>query len=303
MKRLIYICGVLIAVGIGLVISGFILSGKKGFALDFGNRKLIFADEGIVKDDITLDAFDEAEINIPFAGLEIIEGDRYGLEYSTDKNNAVTAEVKDGKLTVKCDNGANKAIKINFGYSGGERYFKLYVPEGTSLKKADVTLDSGSFSMKDIDVADLKIDDDFGSVTIKNMKSDQVNIKCDSGSVKMNDISTGSLSITDEFGSINLESVKADKSKFDLESGSLNLNDFDSSDIEAESEFGSVNIKLVGTSEDYSYDLKTEFGSITLDGDKVGKSEDVSEKTYVDGKGSKKIKVRAESGSIKIDFK
>ncbi len=83
----------------------------------------------------------------------------------------------------------------------------------------------------------------------------------------------------------------------------LIIGDFDSSDIEAESEFGSVNIKLVGTSEDYSYDLKTEFGSITLDGDKVGKSEDVSEKTYVDGKGSKKIKVRAESGSIKIDFK
>ncbi len=301
MKRLIYTCGVLIAVGIGLVISGFILSGKKGFALDYKNKKMLYSEDETVKDTIEFEAFDEAEINIPYASLEIIEGDSYKLEYAADKNNDLKAEVKDGKLILNYSN-ASRSFNFNFGYWDGERYFKLYVPEGTALKKADIVLGSGSFTMEDIDIADLKIDDDFGSVDIKQMDSEKLDINCESGSVKLSNINTGDLNIVDDFGSVNLEDVKADKSKFDLESGSLKLKGFESSDIEADSDFGSINCDLKGAAEDYNYDLRTEFGSITLDGDNVGKEEDGFDKVYVGGNGDKKKQKKAESGSIKIDF-
>ena len=65
-----------------------------------------------------------------------------------------------------------------------------------------------------------------------------------------------------------------------------------------------MNLELKGQKEEFSYDLETEYGSIKIDGENPNKKsdDDDDKKKYVKQGGDKNIKVRAESGSIKIDF-
>ena len=339
--KIIHVCVVLIAVGIGLLISGFILGGRKGFALDYGNKKIRYANEGIETGELELEKFDEAEISIPYASLEIVEGDSWKLEYTKSNDYDLTAEVKNGKFTLNYRTQPRE-LHFNIFYFESEQSFKLYVPKGTVLKKADIDQESGRFAMSGVDVNDFKLHNEYGSVSIENMKSENTDIeaqsgsakltnvetdklklydeygsihftdvtakeaevKAESGSVKMENVTTDDMYLKDEYGSITLDNVKSDKARLELSSGSLKTLGFESSDIDVKSEYGSVDLELKGQKEEFSYDLETEYGSIKIDGENPNKKndDDDDKKKYVKQGGDKNIKVRAESGSIKIDF-
>ena len=298
-KGLIYLCVCSIAVGIGLIISGFILGGKKGLAIDLKNRKIVTPSDEFEESEMNLGGFDEVNINLPYASLDIVEGDSYKLEYCVNDKSGLDVEVKDNKLKLNYKTLSYGIHLFDFDNSEGE-YFILYVPKGTSLKKADIDVESGSFKLSGIDVEDFKIENESGSIKISDMKSEESSIKAESGAVKIENFETKKLDLVNEFGSVSIDNATTQKTKIKMESGSLKMNGIDMSDAEIKSEFGSVSIILKGSEADYSFKIENEFGSIKLGDKSVGGNDE--EKEYEGGSGSKKINIKGESGSIKIDF-
>ena len=212
---------------------------------------------------------------------------------------ALDVEVKDNKLKLNYKTLSYGIHLFDFDNSEGE-YFILYVPKGTSLKKADIDVESGSFKLSGIDVEDFKIENESGSIKISDMKSEESSIKAESGTVKIENFETEKLDLVNEFGSVSIDNATTQKTKIKMESGSLKMNGIDMSDAEIKSEFGSVSIILKGSEADYSFKIENEFGSIKLGDKSVGGNDE--EKEYEGGSGSKKINIKGESGSIKIDF-
>ena len=296
-RNVFLICGALVAIGIGLVISGFILGGKEGLSLDLKNKKILNNSGEVIEEEKVLGSFDEMDINIPSSSLEVIEGDSFKIEYRIRKDSKLDIDVKDGKLKLEYNPNGGFSINI-FTYDAGD-YFKLYIPKDKVIKKADIKLDSGSFKINGTDISDLKLKNDSGSVKINNMNSEKIDINDDSGSVAIENVTADNLKVDNESGSVTLNKVTAAKSEIKAESGSIKLSDFDTQDTEVKSDSGSIKMILTGSEEDYSFDIKAESGSMKIGEKSVGSDDDDE---YVSGSGSRKIKVRAESGSIKIEF-
>ena len=299
-RRLINLCVASIAVGIGLLISGFILGGKEGLSIDIKNRKVITPTNEYEESEMGLGGFDEIDVYIPYSSLEIIEGDSFKLEYSVNDKNGLKVEVNDRKLKLEYKKTSSlNILTFNNDSSEGE-YFKLYVPEGTSLEKADIDIESGSFKLAGIDIEELKLENESGSIKISDMKAKKSDIKAESGSVKIENADITKLELKNEYGSVTMDNVVTVEAKVKLESGSLKMDGFDTSKAEIESEYGSAKIILKGSEADYSFELENEYGSLKLGDKSVDGNGD--EKEYESGSGSKKIKVKGESGSINIDF-
>ena len=299
-RRLINLCVASIAVGIGLLISGFILGGKEGLSIDIKNRKVITPTNEYEESEMGLGGFDEIDVYIPYSSLEIIEGDSFKLEYSVNDKNGLKVEVNDRKLKLEYKKTSSlNILTFNNDSSEGE-YFKLYVPEGTSLEKADIDIESGSFKLAGIDIEELKLENESGSIKIFDMKAKKSDIKAESGSVKIENADITKLELKNEYGSVTMDNVVTVEAKVKMESGSLKMDGFDTSKAEIESEYGSAKIILKGSEADYSFELENEYGSLKLGDKSVGGNGD--EKEYESGSGSKKIKVKGESGSINIDF-
>ena len=306
-KSVISTCAGLVVIGIGMFVAGVFLSGNVGLRLDFKNRKAISNTHETVEEIKNLEKFTEMEINIPYSDVEIVEGDEYKLEYCINKDGKLQAEVSDGKLKLnyaEADEASDFTLNVFYlGDVSGSKQFKLYIPSDASIKKADITLGSGNMEINSVDIGEIKIKDEFGAVDIDDIKSDKIVIEAESGSIKGGNITADEIELIDSFGSIKIDELTSKKAKLKAESGSIKIKDFEVDDVDIKSEFGSVELSLKGQEADYSYDLDTEFGSLHVDGKKVGKEEDSDSRIkYIKDGGAKKVKAKAESGSIRIDF-
>ncbi|MBO6165097.1 MAG: DUF4097 family beta strand repeat protein [Eubacterium sp.] len=307
-KSIISTCAGLAVIGIGMFVAGIFLGGHRGLKLDYRNRRAIVSTDEIIKEVKPLESFTEADIDIDSCDFEIIEGDEYKLEYAVNKEGVFQADVTGGKLKLdykeKENEGAFILNVLNLGAVDEQKYIKLYVPSGTSIKKADIKLDSGDINIEGIDIADLNLKDEFGSVILIDMDSEKLVIEADSGSIRGEKIAADTVELTDKFGSIKLDDFTSKQVKMKVESGSVKVDNGKIENADIESEFGSVELSLDGTESDYSYNLSTEFGSIRVGGKNVGENEtdDDDIEKYTKEGGSKKISAKTESGSIKIDF-
>ncbi len=306
-KSVISTCAGLIVLGIGMFVSGVFLSGNVGLRLDYKNKKAISDSKETVNEIKTLDSFTEMEINVPYSNVEIIEGDEYKLEYCIKQEGNLQADVSDGKLKLDYRHTEETSgFTLNVFYfdsSFDSEYFKLYIPSDASVKKADIKIESGDLDIDGVDIGEIKVKDEYGYVKLNEIQSDKIEIEADSGSIKGEKITANTVELKDSFGSINLDDLKTKTANMKVESGSIHIDNGEIDEADLESEFGSIELSLKGKETDYSYNLNTEFGSMKINGNKVGKEEGESDiNKYSKEGGSKTIKAKTESGSIKIDF-
>ena len=135
-----------------------------------------------------------------------------------------------------------------------------------------------------------------GKVDLSGITSKELELELGAGKVDIKDFDIlNKTKIEAGAGQVNIKKSTFKNSKFDLGVGEVNIeaNLVKKADIEAG--IGSVNIYLVGSSEDYSFDVDKGLGSITIDGTKK------DEGTY--GEGENKIHIDGGIGSINVNFK
>ncbi|REK54636.1 MAG: hypothetical protein C6W55_11200 [Thermobacillus sp.] len=252
-----------------------------------------------------------------------IESDSYALEidFTVSQENVVRIEGKAAPKTVKQIRSAEVKNGILYlQFKDQDPWYWGFFPDFTWNERQSITISLTEESLESFET--LKVSSDAGSVSVDGAKARDLVIGSDSGSIRLGRLQGGTLTVTSNYGGIRLESYEGKSLALRSESGSIHADEIhagvtavsdsgsitinhlkgagnietDSGSIRivkkdemgavVSSDSGSVHI-IVPLSYSGSYDLKSDSGSIHHP-DAAGTSGEV-------------IKVRTESGSIRIE--
>lgn len=223
----------------------------------------------------------------------------------------------------------------DFMDDGEKEYVTVGLPQDAVLKEVQLDTESGDIVCDNIQADSLQIKAEYGDVSLSDAKAQKMEMSLESGKLQMEQVQGDLCSIQAEYGNVYLDQVfVSGDMTLQIESGNLRLQDtymqqlylkseygnvdgqraefagirmeLDSGDCQMQnvlfdnctirSVYGDVEMELKKDLTDYAYELETEYGTVKVDGHKMGES-------YVSiGKESDDlIDIRCESGDIRID--
>lgn len=334
---------VIIAVTVSVVFCGIIIATdiQKGSSLSVSYEPEEIKPYKLEK--TSLEEFSEISISLSYANISILPSDGYYLEYRLDGTcTEPVYSVSDGKFQFQ-EGDVQKKYMICFGISSHEPFFlNLYVPtdkyfdllaisdesgnvtfEEIQAKKAELVLDYGNLDLKtftgdtvqftmnsgnikfgDISCKDLTINNDYGNISGDNLSaSKSASIELSSGNFEVQQVTGDNLSLKNEYGETSISSFAASDSTFSIDSGNLFLKSADLKNIEITNDYGNVDLELCQGIEEYNYDLWCEYGSISVDKDKIHKNEDDESIYKKDNQKAQNIRISCDSGEVTITEK
>lgn len=185
-------------------------------------------------------------------------------------------------------------------------YGDLTVKNAAALD-ANVTLSSGTSRISYFQVSKLDFANSYGNAKFSDINTkdqllpsgtslERINIDMSSGDINLNGVNINSLTVDNSYGDVDCENLTAEEVEMDLSSGDLDLKNSDIKEMDVSDSYGNVTLRLPGPDTDYSLDLDTSYGDIT-----VG-SKDYDEHVVLDNGGSRSITADLSSGDITITF-
>lgn len=109
------------------------------------------------------------------------------------------------------------------------------------------------------------------------------------------------LDLSTEFGDIEVDAaITARSADLSTSMGDINCQSLQADELDAESDMGDVILHLPGSREDYSWDLETNMGTLTVDGQR--QSSGMGEISALGGYGPNYVKAQADMGDIQVHF-
>lgn len=226
----------------------------------------------------------------------------------------------------------------SFTVSGKHDFFiDVYVPRDVKLSEVIVKADSGSFSCSQLQADSIKLTAEYGDVHLTDIKAGDLEASLNTGDLLMEQVQGNSCKVKNEYGNITMYSVTlSGDMELDSDSGNIKWRDVAARDLAFESaygqvngkgvlfrnvnavmnsgnceleniafdnwnmksEYGNVELKLARPLTDYRYALETEFGKITLDGERMGAS---YHSVLQDKEKEKAVEINCDSGNIVIE--
>lgn len=256
------------------------------------SRYFVTAGDKIKDGTVDISQFDELDLDVSSIDTYIQTGDSYKLEYHAYEYNIPEVEQRGGELTVK--QPSHSGI-FNLHIVNEEQYYKLTVPENAGMLNVDLEASSGRISVENVDLEG-KATLSSGNLILTNSKGDDLTIHISSGNANIENISFSKLKMELLSGNLNINGGTLDELETEMSSGNMDLSGMSFNQGEFKSSSGNLNLEVVGSADDFSYDLKSSSGSIIVDGKKMEKkyrTEDDKDKT---------IKAELSSGKINISF-
>jgi hypothetical protein len=227
------------------------------------------------------------DIDTDIMELRLEEGDSFRLTGSYNSD-LVRVEIEEsgGELQVRTHSANNGLfgwnwLNLGFGvYNQNYNELTLIYPKGTqfdtvalksslgslrvdnlSAKALAVSLDAGSFNGTNIATDTLDVNMSLGSCTVDRLVAkNSAGFKLDGGGLALKESELNNVSIDQNLGGCDFSGLLTGKADIFLDLGSLNLN-------------------LENDEESLSYSIKTDLGSITVNGRSVGSPANLSAKS------------------------
>jgi hypothetical protein len=209
----------------------------------------------------------------------------------------ITLNNASGNVSAEGFHTENLDVKVAYG--------DLMIADASAMN-ADINLASGSsqienFAAEEIDFNNAYGNAEFVSINTKTklpegLTPDNLNINMSSGKVTLNDLSFPTIKISNSYGDVSCDKLTATDCNLKLSSGDLKVNSSDINTIKVNNSYGDVIMKLPGPAEDYSLDLKTSYGGITVGNKRY------DERINLENSGSKYIEADLSSGDVDIQF-
>lgn len=310
----------LILVGIGLTGCGIMLGGIPNFIYNPSTHQTIRVESKSTPVTKKLDAFTNINCKLNDTDLVIKQGDDYSITYPKNTFSSYPIEVSDDTLTIN-ESTANKSGKyFNFTIhdmlTETPQSIVITVPKDCDLSSIQLSSDSGDITLSDIISAELNISADYGDATLTSVQIPDLECNLKDGDLALHncDIQTANFSLSYGDCDITNSSVQkicctsddgdflADRSDFDsftvtLSYGNLDIDDSSIEKLTADISSGDCDITLNGKAKDYSMDLTSSYGDITVSG-----HNNESGNYQTAGLGSQTIQITNSYGDIDISF-
>ncbi len=212
------------------------------------------------------EGIDELDIDISAAALDIVYSEEFRVE-----SNLKHIKVSDSRGCLKISETKR------FIAHRDDIVIKLYIPYSTDFKSVDISTGAGRVKIDGIHTEKLSLDIGAGDVEIHAL-----------GASKSAEIEGGAGRLTIDFGAL----ANAD---IELGVGEVNITSALSGSCEIDSGIGSTDITIIGSKDNYSFDISTGIGKVTVDGEKIGRDSKF-------GSGTNHIKLDCGIGETSVKF-
>lgn len=173
--------------------------------------------------------------------------------------------------------------------------------DGFSGKKLSINADSGNIDLGAVACDNLEISNEYGNIEADSLIiAKNTVLKLDSGNLNVAKLESDQLTLSNEYGNCTSDEITVKSSDISMESGVLKLRKATLGNTEINSSYGDTTLDLVDDVSDYNYDLKAEYGSVTLGGTKINANDDGEVYYQKDNGQENDIRIISESGNIKI---
>lgn len=242
-----------------------------GYHMDWGEER---AENGVLQSGGSreLEPFERIVVTVDMADISFQWADDYGLDLFWYQDRAMTYEVVDGVLTVE----SVETSRLDNRYGKGDVI--IYLPESAKLEGVTLTADMGDIDINALDMKYLTIHADMGDIFVTDCTvAESLIVTSDMGDISVTDCTIPkSLVASTDMGSIDLSGALA---------GTLDVSD----------SMGDISIFFDLPASRFGYDIETDMGEITVDG------QSFRERAKKSG-GSDSIKIRNDMGDVDVYF-
>lgn len=289
LKRVCLVGGCLVGCGLMLAIIGLVFGGST--SISYGNGEWYVPDkenwssfvtigshaggydkgESIETGHVSLDAFQELDIDLRAVEVNVIQGEDYGIDLKYRSVNKVTYEVENGVLSVKQERKEQLPINEPDGI------VTIYMPQGTQLKS--VHMDTG-----------------VGDVFIADQIIERLDLRVGMGDVNLESLTIQKLDIQGGMGSIETTDLISYDTKVSVGMGEVAIQGALEGDVTIEGGMGSLSLTTSKPFDDYNYILEKGMGVISINGKEYSILENVREDNGAD------YTIRINGGMGEIDI-
>ncbi len=240
-KVILTLTGMFFALGLVLVVVGFLSGGKFKSITVFGKElDYIDMEETFDKQKIT-----SLEIDVDADNISIVEGSEFRIVGTNVVKNSISTGVRGNTLYIK-ENRRNWYERIGLFIHTRDTKITLYVPSDFVAEYTDLEVDAGELNIEKLTTGTLKM-------YISAGKADLANVTV-TDEAKM---SVGAGGITGEWLAINNLDV-------DVDAGACKLSGAFYKNIKLECDAGSIRLDTSLTEDEYNYDLDRDVGSVKV---------------------------------------
>lgn len=142
--------------------------------------------------------------------------------------------------------------------------------DNVTADRGEITSSSGDIIVRDTALQQAELYTGFGSITAERLSGKTLTLSADSGSVSIKDSEGDQAALSSEFGEVYGEDIRFRTLDLHNESGDIVLEKADFTSLTADNDFGLTSIDAVHPESFYSYELSTDFGSISINGNTYG---------------------------------
>lgn len=219
MKIFLIVCAVVFLTGLAATVTGLALHGWRDLDKLPGEWNMNLHEFSGNTDTIELSGdeakFQTMDINIGMCEVNYIEGDEYKIQLIYDEEmTRPDVKIEDGTLKITTDD--------DYYISGDENGFTMKlditVPDGTTLSKADLTLDACQADFSGLDAKDLDVSFDIGELDFNALSFENARFNlnvCDVNMQLAGNASDYDYDIVNGLGSVTIAGEDIEKSKTD----------------------------------------------------------------------------------------
>ena len=233
----------------------------------------LFSVGGMTSDTISLDEFEELEVDMSSYDLIITRGSAYGLEYVAESARVPKVSQNGGKVSISQPSKPLFSVGVKLGR--GDAYYKIIIPDNAKEISLKAKSSSGDVTLDRIKLSG-EVKTSSGDILINDIEGDMLETETSSGEIGADKVKTRVFSGGTSSGEIQLLRVESDDITCNSSSGDISINNSEALTVTCQASSGSVDVELNGEPDNYSYYTDTSSGDIEVNGEK-GKKELVRE--------------------------
>lgn len=302
-KLIVGIAAPLLAVGIVLSGVGWAMGADTSIQVPVGSEQIHVGWDGIhlsgwsssyvtdtaVVEDLALPSFTRLDVELSNGAVTVSSGETYGIRLNSGS----------WKLQYSLENGTlkvwdEKLIGVQISERGGS--VEIFLPDGAGLADADITNSLGSIELKNISVETLTAQADLGDITADGLRADSATLTAECGAVNLNGVEADELEADLSLGDMTATGLAVtDRLTVTNDMGGVSLEGELGEKVSVTADMGDISAVSSRAEQWYGYELSTDMGEITVNGQSRGTS--VSQKG---GEGT--MELHTDMGGITVRF-
>jgi len=309
MKTIWKVVIILIAAGLVLSMIAVFMGASRWIYWGISGPQIADTDNEKRITELDLAQIENIEIRADYSDIEFIKSDKCGLDiryfdenitWSLDNGNlSVTSSNKDiNKL---------RFFDINLSFTYPKEYIKVYLPDDIELgsvsvktsagdmkiggfsaddvqikssygnvdvysitcNKMQIELSAGDFSGKNLTSDDIVYKNSYGNSTFENATAKNLSINCSAGDITLNDSNVESITVRNDYGNITANNLITIKTDIKASAGDIKVSGEFSGQTVIHNSYGNIRFTTSKVKEDYTYDISTSLGDVTIDDSRV----------------------------------